>query len=187
MIVEEYLATDCTFSHLSEKYGVSSGTDIKNWVLAYQKKGEEALKHQKKNRKYSFDYKLYVVNLYLTGKFSYRELAIKEGFNNPTQICNWVNSYKKHGPDSLLPQKESWGKSMSPDEKKKKTKPNQATSSNQPFTQEDKNQLKALQDENLKLRIENAYLKELRRMRLEEEMLLKKRRELYTSSEKNSD
>ena len=47
--------------------------------------------------------------------------------------------------------------------------------------------IKQLEDENLKLRIENAYLKELRRLRLEEEALLKKQRESSTASEKNSD
>lgn len=46
--------------------------------------------------------------------------------------------------------------------------------------------VKQLEDELLKLRIENAYLKELRRLRLEEEVLLKKQRELSTASEKNS-
>lgn len=43
-----------------------------------------------------------------------------------------------------------------------------------------------LEDELLKLRIENAYLKELRRLRLEEETLLKKQRELSTVSEDSS-
>ena len=38
----------------------------------------------------------------------------------------------------------------------------------------------------LKLRIENAYLKELRRLRLEEETLLKKQRESSTVSEDSS-
>ena len=46
--------------------------------------------------------------------------------------------------------------------------------------------LKKLEDENLKLRIENAYLKELRRLRLEEEALLKKQRESSTVSEDSS-
>ena len=46
--------------------------------------------------------------------------------------------------------------------------------------------IKQLEDELLKLRIENAYLKELRRLRLEEETLLKKQRELSTASEENS-
>ena len=46
--------------------------------------------------------------------------------------------------------------------------------------------IKKLEDENLKLRIENAYLKELRRLRLEEETLLKKQRESSTVSEDSS-
>ena len=46
--------------------------------------------------------------------------------------------------------------------------------------------VKQLEDELLKLRIENAYLKELRRLRLEEEALLKKQRESSTASEENS-
>ena len=49
-----------------------------------------------------------------------------------------------------------------------------------------KEYVKQLEDELLKLRIENAYLKELRRLRLEEEALEKKQRESYTASEENS-
>ena len=44
-------------------------------------------------------------------------------------------------------------------------------------------QLKALQDENLKLRIENAYLKELRRWRLQEVMQSKKQGSSAASEE----
>ena len=46
--------------------------------------------------------------------------------------------------------------------------------------------IKELEDELLKLRIENAFLKELRRLRLEEEALLKKQRESFTASEEPS-
>ena len=46
--------------------------------------------------------------------------------------------------------------------------------------------IKELEDELLKLRIENAYLKELRRLRLEEEALQKKQRESSTVSEDSS-
>ena len=46
--------------------------------------------------------------------------------------------------------------------------------------------IKQLEDELLKLKIENAYLKELRRLRLEEETLLKRQRESFTASEDNS-
>ena len=46
--------------------------------------------------------------------------------------------------------------------------------------------IKQLEEDLLKLKIENAYLKELRRLRLEEEALLKKQRESSTASEENS-
>ena len=51
---------------------------------------------------------------------------------------------------------------------------------------EQKELLKQLQEENLKLRIENAFLKEARRLRLEEETLLNELRESSTASEENS-
>ena len=50
----------------------------------------------------------------------------------------------------------------------------------------DSEYVKQLEEELLKLRIENAYLKELRRLRLEEEALWKKQRESFTASEENS-
>ena len=43
-----------------------------------------------------------------------------------------------------------------------------------------------MQEENLRLRIENAFLKESRRLRLEEETLLNELRESSTASEENS-
>ena len=51
---------------------------------------------------------------------------------------------------------------------------------------EQKELLKQLQEENLRLRIENAFLKESRRLRLEEEALLNELRESSTASEENS-
>ena len=53
--------------------------------------------------------------------------------------------------------------------------------------EEKKELIQKLQDENLRLRIENAFLKESRRLRMEEETLQKELRESYTASEKNSD
>ena len=53
-------------------------------------------------------------------------------------------------------------------------------------SEEQKVLLKQLQEENLHLRIENAFLKEARRLRLEEEALLRKQRESSTASEENS-
>ena len=81
---------------------------------------------------------------------------------------------------------------MRPKKKGRKKVLNIKESKNIPEIEEEKlvdtsaEHIKQLEDENLKLRIENAYLKELRRLRLEEETLLKKQRELSTVSEDNS-
>ena len=46
--------------------------------------------------------------------------------------------------------------------------------------------VKELEEELLKLRIENAFLKELRRLRLEDEAKMRERRESSTASEDSS-
>ncbi len=46
--------------------------------------------------------------------------------------------------------------------------------------------VKELEDELLKLRIENAFLKELRRLRLEDEAKMRERRASSTASQENS-
>ncbi|URZ05174.1 hypothetical protein CLROS_004980 [Clostridium felsineum] len=66
------------------------------------------------------------------------------------------------------------------------SKPKERKSINIETVSNNSEYLKELEDENLKLRIENAYLKELRRLRLEEETLLKKQRESSTASEEIS-
>ena len=45
----------------------------------------------RKNESYSFEFKLHVVELYLTTEVSYQELALSVGINNPPLIARWVN------------------------------------------------------------------------------------------------
>ncbi len=101
------------------------------------------------------------------------------GMTNPAQIARWVIDYRDSGIDALRPKHKG--------RKQKKDKEKIVKEIVTGDSEEQKELLKQLQDENLRLRIENAYLKELRRLRLEEEeALLKKQRELSTVSEENS-
>ena len=59
---------------------------------------------------------------------------------------------------------------------------NQTTNDNIP-----KEYVKELEDQLIQLKIENAFLKEMRRLCLEEEAQVRKRQESYAVSEKNSD
>lgn len=136
----------------------------------------------RKNETYTFEFKLHVVELYLSSEVSYQELALSVGLNNPPLITKWVNDFRIAGPDALRPKKKGRKKTLKNRVKKTVTTENTDTTSVDTSIEH----IKELEDELLKLRIENAYLKELRRLRLEEEALLKKQRESSTVSEESS-
>ena len=119
-----------------------------------------------------------MVELYLTSEVSYQELALSQGIKNPPLIAKWVNDFRIAGPDALRPKKKGRKKTLDMREVKK---PSVSTEERSVDTSAE--HVKELEDELLKLRIENAYLKELRRLRLEEKDLLKKQRESSTVSE----
>ena len=182
-VVDAYLSGEGGYIYLAEIYGIAAWSNIKKWVLAYSKMGDKGLIRSRKKANYSFEYKLHVVELYLSSEVSYQDLALQERINNPTQIVKWVNDFRIAGPDALRPKKKGRKKSL---ESKNKNKPKLISSDAincTPPVDTTAEHVKQLEDELLKLRIENAYLKELRRLRLEEEALLKKQRELSTASE----
>ena len=161
-IVRDYLAGKASTRTLSHQYGLPNHAQLERWVRRYQTHGEEGLKRSRKRQQYSFEFKLQVVELYLTTEMSYQELAIRVGMKNPTTISQWVSNYRAAGVESL----------------KEKPKGRRR--------EVDKKKLSKVEEENLRLRIENAFLKELRRLRLEEEAQ-RTQRELQAVSEENSD
>lgn len=167
---------------LAKKYGIPNHSQLQRWVASYKKFGDAGLMRSRKNNKYTFEFKLHVVELYLSTEVSYQELALSQGINNSLLITKWVNDFRIAGPDALRPKKKGRKKTL--DSKNKDKTVVQSTEVIQVDTSA--GYVKQLEDELLKLRIENAYLKELRRLRLEEETLLKKQRESSTASEENS-
>ena len=180
-IVQEYLDGRGSYAYLAKKYGVSGKEQVHIWVNSYNEFGDKGLIRSRQNNNYSFQFKLSVVELYLSSEVSYQELALSQGINNPSLIARWVNDFKIAGPDALRPKKKGRKKTLDINEDKKISK----TTEEKPVDTSAEH-IKELEDELLKLRIENAYLKELRRLRLEEEALLKKQRESSTVSEDSS-
>ena len=64
-VVMEYLNGEGQ-NYLGRKYGIPNPKHIKQWVMNYLTCGDEGLKRLRMKKKYSFDYKLHVVELYLT-------------------------------------------------------------------------------------------------------------------------
>ena len=180
-VVQEYLNGKGSYEYISKQSNMPDKKQVRIWVNAYKELGKEGLMRSRKNKNYSFQFKLSVVELYLTSEVSYQELALSQGINNPSLVARWVNDYRIAGPDALRPKKKGRKKTLDIREFKKPSK-----SDEEKPVDTSAEHIKELEDENLKLRIENAYLKELRRLRLEEETLLKKQRESSTVSEDSS-
>ena len=96
-------------------------------------------------------------------------------------IANWVNRYRAAGPDALRPHKKGRKKKFDKLVENSKIVPLEESS-----VDTSAEHVKELENELLKLRIENAFLKELRRLRLEDEAKMRERRESSTVSEENS-
>ena len=180
-VVQEYLNGKGSYEYIAKQNNMPDNKQVRIWVNAYKELGKEGLMRSRKNKNYSFQFKLSVVELYLTSEVSYQELALSQGINNPSLVARWVNDYRIAGPDALRPKKKGRKKTLDIREFKKPSK-----SDEEKPVDTSAEHIKELEDENLKLRIENAYLKELRRLRLEEETLLKKQRESSTVSEDSS-
>ena len=123
-----------------------------------------------------------MVESYLSSEFSYQEIALKNGINNSAMIVKWVNNFRTSGPDALRPHKKGRKKML--DKPKINNKSQQVEEKSIDTSAE---HVKELEDELFKLRIENAFLKELRRLRLEDEAKMRERRSSSTASEENSD
>ena len=100
-IVKEYLESNSSYQNLVNKYCIPDKSMIRRWVCAYKSQGIEGLKVKRKNTKYSLEFKLNVVNLYLTGEMSYQSLANELKISNPAIITRWVNDFRKQGIEGL--------------------------------------------------------------------------------------
>ena len=178
-LVLEYLKNRESYSYISRKYGIASDSQLRTWVAAYKSFGDEGLKRSRSCKFYSFEEKLSVVESYLTSECSYQETALRMGINNPSMVARWVSEFKTAGSDALRPHQKGRQKTLSElqtDKEKSQGKQTVVDSSIE--------HVKELEGELQRLRLENAFLKELRRLRLEDEA---KMRELQKSSAVSED
>ena len=181
-VVMSYLKGEGGCSYIAKIYGIPAQSRVEEWVRNYNAFGDEGLKRSRRQNNYSFEKKLSVVELYLSSEISYQDLAIQEGINNPSMIANWVNRFRAAGLDALKSRKKGRKKTL--DKPKIDIKTQEAE---ERIVDTSSEHVRELEDELLKLRIENAFLKELRRLRLEDEAKMRERRSSSTASEENSD
>ena len=117
-VVMSYLSGEGGYAYLANKYNIPAKSKVKLWVYNYNTFGDEGLLRSRQTKKYTFEYKLHVVELYLSSEVSYQELALQEGIYNPAMLVKWVNDFRIAGPDALRPKKKGRKKSLDPEKKK---------------------------------------------------------------------
>lgn len=164
-VVKEYLESSESYKSLSYKYGIPNKCVIRRWVNAYKSQGYEGLKVKRENTKYTLEFKLNVVNLYLTGEMSYQSLANELNINNPSIITRWVIDFREKGIEGLKSKKRGRPSKM-PKLPKKSTdikidsSVNLTNSENNSLTEAQlKEKIKKLEEKNYWLQLENDAIK----------------------------
>ena len=112
IMVSEYLSRNKSSSYLARKYGIINKNEILKWIAIYKRLGDDGLMRSRKNKNYSFEFKLNVVKLYIINEVSYKKLSLSQGINNLSLIHRWVNDFGKGWPDALRPKKKGRKKSL---------------------------------------------------------------------------
>ena len=112
--VKMYLAGDKTYAEIAEEIGVTSPDSISKWVNSYRKEGVKGLSQRKKienkvNKRtnYNLKTKEKAVKMYLEEGMGLKTIATELKIKNSRTIAGWVNMYKTHGIDGLIPKKKN--------------------------------------------------------------------------------
>ncbi|WIW71530.1 helix-turn-helix domain-containing protein [Anaerosinus gibii] len=73
-VVQAYLSGEGGYKFIADKYKIADKYIVRRWIKTYEKLGSNGLMRSRKNQTYSFEFKLYMVESYLTTEVSYEEL-----------------------------------------------------------------------------------------------------------------
>ena len=150
-----------TISSLAKAFDVHK-SNIEYLIALIKKHGFDILRKDK-NRLYSKDFKLQIINRILVNHESINSVAIDIGLPAPSILHNWLSKFKENEYNVV--------------EKKKGRKPEAMTkpkkNNNKALSEKDK--IKQLEEENMYLKAENEYLKKLRALVQERELKEKKK------------
>ena len=122
---------------------------VKNIYDKYELYGLEGIKHHLKNRKYSADFKLEVINRVIQGE-SKTQLATLYNLPGAGTIVSWMKKYEELGYNGLEGRPRGRQKIMTKEEKK-----------NTPLTKNERDEFNELKKKLEYLEMENEVLKKL--------------------------
>lgn len=149
-----------SLNSIAKSLNLTNNETINFWIKKYQIHGLEAFK--KSYTRYTFEDKLNILKFMNENGLSSLETAAEFNLPSPGTIRKWRISLKNDSVDSLILKKKG---------RPKLKKDSQNETKNQLF---EEGSLEALQAENKRLRMENAYVKKLNALVQEKEILKRK-------------
>lgn len=165
-VVTDYLNNEGGYKYLARKYQVNR-TLVRHWTRVYNYHGWDGLIGGGKS--YTTKFKLDVIEYRETNGLSIQETAKKFNIGSNRTVKKWIEKYEEDGIFSLESQKRGRKSSMN---------------SNSKIPKRHKDE--SIEEEVMRLRAENAYLKKLETLIQEQDLSKKKSRlKQFSSSKKN--
>lgn len=91
--VEDYLNGIRSVSEIMRDLSIKSTRSVRDWILAYQQQGVTALLPSNKNKTYTKEFKIMVVEKYIAGEMSVTDLCAKYGIRAHNTLQRWISLY----------------------------------------------------------------------------------------------
>lgn len=157
-VIKEYEETEISLNELARKYEIKSPKSIRERIRKYKLYGLSGIESPK-TLKYPSDLKQNVIKCALTEDLNFRELADKFEIRNPKTVSEWVRKFQEEKNFPKI--------NLSIDLKEEYLNMKKKNNRKKDYSEKE---IQEILQENLYLRIENDYLKELRRLELEEDL-----------------
>ena len=95
---KEYLSGLKPASQIAAEIGAGKNGDqiVRKWAKLFKLHGTKALKPKTHNSSYTKEFKEQIVLLYLSGKYSAKELATKYNISHDSTVRFWIKQYNSH-------------------------------------------------------------------------------------------
>lgn len=165
-VVKEYLSGKNGSIHtIAKKYNLSLST-IRNWIEWYKAEGIDGLKKQTKNKNYTGEFKLSVIQYRKINNTSYRETANYFNIKNASIIAAWEKKYREGGLKALSSKKGRPSKNM---------KKQHNNNLDKPLNETEREELIRLRSENEYLKLKEIYAKKVNEFFLKKNQETKKK------------
>ena len=91
--VEDYLNGIRSVADIMNDLLISSTRSIRDWISIYEEQGAVALQPSSRNKSYSKEFKVTMVEKYLSGETSVTDLCAKYGIKAHSTLRKWVSLY----------------------------------------------------------------------------------------------